>query len=62
MRGTGIDSSILYVGQSQILPDGRSRIDFLEFYKVQYNLGNPTYMGPRYRRITENDGVLEKSE
>jgi hypothetical protein len=27
---------------------------------VQYNLGNPTYMGPRYSRITENDGLLEK--
>jgi hypothetical protein len=28
--------------------------------EVQYNLGNPTYMGPRYSKITENDGLLEK--
>jgi hypothetical protein len=28
--------------------------------QVQYSLGNPTYMGPRYRRITECDGLLEK--
>jgi hypothetical protein len=28
--------------------------------KVQYNLGNPIHMGPRYRRITENEGLLEK--
>jgi hypothetical protein len=27
---------------------------------IQYNLGNPTYMGPRYSRITESDGLLEK--
>jgi hypothetical protein len=29
-------------------------------YIVQYNLGKPTYVGPRYRQITENDGLLEK--
>jgi hypothetical protein len=29
---------------------------------IQYNLGNLTYMGPRYRWITENDGLLEKVE
>jgi hypothetical protein len=28
--------------------------------EVQYNLGNPTYMEPRYGRITENGGLLEK--
>jgi hypothetical protein len=29
---------------------------------VEYNLGNPTseYMGPRYRRLIENDGLLVK--
>jgi hypothetical protein len=27
---------------------------------LQYNLGNPTYMGPRYRRIMENYGLLGK--
>jgi hypothetical protein len=27
---------------------------------VQYNLANPIYIGPRYCRITENDGLLEK--
>jgi hypothetical protein len=28
--------------------------------RVQNNPGNPTYMGRTYRRITENDGLLEK--
>jgi hypothetical protein len=28
--------------------------------QLQYNHGNPTYIGPRYRQITENDGLLEK--
>jgi hypothetical protein len=28
--------------------------------KIEYNLGNPTYMGPRYSRITENDGLVGK--
>jgi hypothetical protein len=27
---------------------------------VQYNLGNLTYIGPRYRWTTKNDGLLEK--
>jgi hypothetical protein len=27
---------------------------------IQYNLGNPTCMGPRYRQFTENDGLLDK--
>jgi hypothetical protein len=27
---------------------------------LHYNLRNPTYMGQRYRRITENDGLLGK--
>jgi hypothetical protein len=27
---------------------------------LQYTVGNPIYMGPRYRRITENKGLLEK--
>jgi hypothetical protein len=29
-------------------------------FLLHYNLGNPTYMGPRHRRVTENDGLLEK--
>jgi hypothetical protein len=28
--------------------------------EIHYNLGNPTYIGPRYRWITKNDGLLEK--
>jgi hypothetical protein len=31
-----------------------------EEIEAQNNLGNPTYMGPRYRRITGNDRLLEK--
>jgi hypothetical protein len=27
----------------------------------KYTLANPTYMGPRYSRITENDGLLENA-
>jgi hypothetical protein len=27
---------------------------------IQYNISNPTHMGPRYRRIAENDRLLEK--
>jgi hypothetical protein len=27
---------------------------------IHFNLGNPMYMGKRYRRITENDGLLEE--
>jgi hypothetical protein len=36
---------------------------FTEMWKgidIQYNLGNPTYMGPRYCQITKNNGLLEK--
>jgi hypothetical protein len=32
---------------------------FFTLLHIQYNLGNPTYMGPRYRPITENDGLME---
>jgi hypothetical protein len=32
----------------------------LELNALSSNLGNPTYMGSRYRRITENDGLMEK--
>jgi hypothetical protein len=28
--------------------------------EVQYNLGNPTYMGLRYHQITERNESLEK--
>jgi hypothetical protein len=31
-------------------------------WEVQYNIGNLIHMGPRYRRITENDGLLKKVE
>jgi hypothetical protein len=30
-------------------------------FQIQYNLGIPTYMEPRYCRITENDRLLEKA-
>jgi hypothetical protein len=35
-------------------------LQHMEHKQIQYNLGNLTHMGPRYRRITENDGLLEK--
>jgi hypothetical protein len=38
----------------------RILLRIIKYIHIQYNLGNPTHMGPRYRRITENDGLLEK--
>jgi hypothetical protein len=29
------------------------------YMKVEYNLGNPTYMGPRHHWITKNDRLLD---
>jgi hypothetical protein len=40
--------------------DALTCLQIYSMMSIQYNLGNPTHMGPRYCWITENSGLLEK--
>jgi hypothetical protein len=57
----GITSNYMQVDSSFELSSDHSPVIATVSHELQYNLGNPTHMGPRHRRITENDGLLEKN-